>query len=480
MAAVYAVRRGHAGGVQKVLAMKVLLPHLAADPRFVEMFLDEARIAAQIQHPNVVQMFDVGEHEGRPFMVMEYLRGQSLSSVLRRVDDLPRPILYGILANAAAGLHGAHEALDHEGRPLGVVHRDVSPQNVHVGYDGQVKVVDFGIARASGRITTTRTGEVKGKLDYLAPEQLHKRVEVDRRADLWALGVMSWQSLTGQHLFRGETDADTMFNVLNREIPDVQSVSPDVSDDVAGCVMRCIARDPDARPESAAEVAQVFARAAQEGAFSTDRLRELMVARFAAQRATEEERLAAALRESPPGPLHEDEASSGRVKVALEAPPEKPRRIWIPIAALLAIGILASAVLTFVAIDSDPPVTQAAPAPARRISIELDESVRFALVDGRLHEERPLSIEIAPGTTKELRLVGVSGGEERHEIGVEHDGRRLAMLPPAVEPLESARAAVSDPPRRRPNVRRAPRVEEPVERAPSKVSGMDGLLDIPL
>jgi serine/threonine-protein kinase len=473
MAAVYAVRR-HAGAVNKVLAMKVLLPHLAADPRFVEMFLDEARIAAQIQHPNVVQMFDVGEHKGRPFMVMEYLRRQSLAAVLRK-EDLPRAILFGIFASAASGLHGAHEATDLEGRPLGIVHRDVSPQNVHVGYDGQVKVVDFGIARAAGRITTTRTGEVKGKLDYLAPEQLHKRVEIDRRADLWALGVMAWQAIAREHLFRGETDADTMFNVLNKEPPDIQGIASDLPDEVAACIMQCLARDPDARPESASKVAEVFAHAAR---FSSEDLREVMSSRFAVPRAVEEERLAAAMRESPPGPLVEDEASSGRVKVELGTEPPPKRRWVLPAIAGAVLVIALGAAATIVAMDGETVAPE--PAALRQIRIELDDSVRFALVDGRLHEERPLAIEIEFGRTRELRLVGVSGREERHTIGAEHDGRRLSVTEVAAVPVEPETPLVENERRRRPTVRRRPEPEPHEEREPSKVSGMDGLLDIPL
>jgi serine/threonine-protein kinase len=440
------------------------------------MFLDEARIAAQIQHPNVVQMFDVGEHKGRPFMVMEYLRGQSLAAVLRK-EDLPRPILFAIFANAAAGLHGAHEAVDLEGRPLGIVHRDVSPQNVHVGYDGQVKVVDFGIARAAGRITTTRTGEVKGKLDYLAPEQLHKRVDIDRRTDLWALGVMAWQAIAREHLFRGETDADTMFNVLNKEAPDIQGIASDLPDEVAACIMQCLARDPDGRPESAARVAGVFAHAAR---CSNEDLRELMSSRFAVPRAVEEERLASAMRESPPGPLIEDEASSGRVKVELSGEPP-PKRRWILPVLGGAVIVIASAMAAFVAMSGET----AAPEPAaalRQIRIELDDTVRFAIVDGRLHEERPLAIEMASGETRELRLVGVSGTEERHTIGVEHDGRRLSVsaIAEAPEEQEAPLAIENERNRRRAVRRRAEPEPEPSERAPSKVSGMDGLLDIPL
>jgi serine/threonine protein kinase len=193
MAAVYlARRRFEVGGLGKLVAVKVVLPHLR-DREFVTMFLDEVRVAVAIAHTNVVQVLDVGECDGWPYMVMEYLRGQSLDRVVRRARDqrivADGPILMA-LAQAAAGLHAAHETVGDDGEPLGIVHRDVTPRNIHVGYDGCTKIVDFGIAASRGKIVKTQPGVVKGTLHYMPPEMISRAHRVDRRADVWSFGVV--------------------------------------------------------------------------------------------------------------------------------------------------------------------------------------------------------------------------------------------------------------------------------------------------
>ena len=302
MAAVYAVRREGLAGFDKLLAMKLLLPHLASERRFVDMFLDEARVAAHLQHPNLAQVFDSGVHRGLPYLVMEFLHGKSLSQCQERALELGRPLsqpfLLSVLAAAAAGLHAAHETKSAQGTSLGIVHRDVSPQNIHVGYDGQVKMVDFGIAVAAGRLSSTRTGEVKGKLGFVAPEQLDQRRPIDRRTDLWALGVVAWEAFAGRRLFWGESASETVWKVLNGPIRPVVELSPAVPAEVARVVARCLARDAAQRPATADEVAQVFLAAMSPGAgphvveemealFALDRLSEL--AQFASFKATPRE-----------------------------------------------------------------------------------------------------------------------------------------------------------------------------------------------
>ncbi len=269
MAAVYAVRREGPGGFDKLLALKMMLPHLAAERRYVDMFLDEARIASQLQHVNLAQVFDTGEHGGVPYLVMEFLSGKSWSECLRRAGDRGEPVsvelVCGVLGEAAKGLHAAHEATDANGAPLNVVHRDVSPQNIHVGYDGHVKVVDFGIALASGRLDVTRTGEVKGKMAYVSPEMLDRQQPVDRRADIWALGVMAWEIFSGDRLFHSDVDARTMANVLQAPIAPLATVAPKVPKAVAAVVDQCLQRDVARRPPTAAHVAQAFRPFAVDG-----------------------------------------------------------------------------------------------------------------------------------------------------------------------------------------------------------------------
>ncbi|WP_053235858.1 serine/threonine-protein kinase [Sandaracinus amylolyticus] len=261
MAVVYAARRTGIGGFDKVVALKLMSPAMVTERRYVDMFLDEARIAARIDHPNVVQVFEVGEHEQLPFLVMEFVQGVAFTDVLRATPPPPLAIRAAILAGAARGLHAAHETLGADGAPLGLVHRDVSPHNVLVGFDGRVKVADFGIAAARGRITHTASGELKGKMSYLAPEQITRERTTDRRADVWSLGVMTWETFALRRLFAGDDDAQRMFAVLRAPIPDLREIDPEVPVEIAEITARALSRDVDARLATAEELA-----AALEGA----------------------------------------------------------------------------------------------------------------------------------------------------------------------------------------------------------------------
>ena len=198
MATVYLARLSGAGGFQRFVAIKRLHPHLANDQEFVQMFLDEARLAARLHHPNVVPILEIGESPQGYYLVMEYVEGDTLARLLARAagqgQRLPTPIALRILIDSMAGLHGAHELRDDRGSLLGLVHRDVSPQNVLVGIDGVSRITDFGVARAASRISATRVGQLKGKLAYMAPEQA-TGADIDRRADVFSAGVMIWETL---------------------------------------------------------------------------------------------------------------------------------------------------------------------------------------------------------------------------------------------------------------------------------------------
>src|SRR6201996_1961668 len=212
MASVHLARMDGPGGFQKWVAIKKIHPHLVEDESFVQMFLDEARVAARISHPNVATVFDLGKHDETYWIAMEYLHGEPLREVMRRTEELaaPMPPEIGcrVIADAAEGLHAAHELLGKNGEKLGLVHRDVTPHNLFVTYEGTTKVVDFGIAKFSSRMSSTRAGTLKGKLAYMSPEQVHGE-QIDRRTDLFALGVVLWELTTGQRLFRSESDLDT-------------------------------------------------------------------------------------------------------------------------------------------------------------------------------------------------------------------------------------------------------------------------------
>jgi serine/threonine protein kinase len=208
-------------GFSRTVALKRLHKQFASDPEFVAMFLDEARLAARIQHPNVVTTLDVVASGGELFLVMEYVPGESVARISRalreRRETLPLHILSAIITGVLHGLHAAHEAKDERGQPLGIVHRDISPQNVLVGADGVARVLDFGVAKAAGRLQTTREGEIKGKLSYMPPEQLRGGV-VERRSDVYAVGIMLWELVTGERLFSGVNEGAIVAKVLEARI----------------------------------------------------------------------------------------------------------------------------------------------------------------------------------------------------------------------------------------------------------------------
>jgi serine/threonine-protein kinase len=248
------------GRFRRTVAIKRLHPHLATEREFVSMLLDEARLAASVVHPNVVPTLDVVSERGEVFVVMEYVHGESLSKLLRaaRRDDTPPPpaVTSAILCGVLHGLHAAHEARDEKGVPLGLVHRDVSPHNVLVGQDGIARLVDFGVAKAAGRLHTTQDGKVKGKLAYMAPEQLRGEA-LDRRSDVYAAGVVLWEMLTGKRLFGADSEGETVTNVLERvvEPPSAHAEIPSAVDDV---VLRAVARNPAKRFEDARQMARAL------------------------------------------------------------------------------------------------------------------------------------------------------------------------------------------------------------------------------
>ena len=243
-------------GFSRTVAIKRLHAHLSEDPDFVAMFLDEARLAARIHHPNVIQTLDIESSEGELFVVLDYVHGDSLSRLLRESRRLGEPVtseLVGaILFGALQGLHAAHEARDARGEPLELVHRDVSPHNVLVGTDGIARVLDFGVAKARGRAQETRVGQFKGKLAYMAPEQL--RGTVTRRTDVFAASVVLWEALTGVRLFTGE-DNEVIDRLLHKRIPSPRTHAPFVTPDLEGVVMRGLERDPSRRFATALDMA---------------------------------------------------------------------------------------------------------------------------------------------------------------------------------------------------------------------------------
>lgn len=258
MATVYLARSENEAGFEKIVALKVIHDHLAGEKSFVDMFLDEARIAANINHPNVCTVFDFGVDKGIYYLAMEYLLGEPLGRIIRtiakrqkkeEVKELPW-YLARVLADACEGLHAAHELTDATGRHLGVVHRDVSPENIIVTYDGAVKLVDFGVAKAAQRIHETKVNKIKGKFAYVSPEQV-QNMDLDRRTDLWGVGVCLWESLTLRRLFRRDSDAATLLAVVHDEIPPPSMLRGWVPPELDEIVLRALHREPEDRYPSA-------------------------------------------------------------------------------------------------------------------------------------------------------------------------------------------------------------------------------------
>ncbi len=231
-------------GFSRTVAIKRLHAQFARDPEFVSMFLDEARLAARIRHPNVVPTLDVVATDGELFLVMEYVAGESLARLVRTAAGMgqlvPPRIVIAIMCGVLRGLHAAHEATNERGEPLGIVHRDVSPQNVLVGIDGQARVLDFGVAKAAGRLQTTRDGKLKGKLAYMSPEQLRGK-SVDRRTDVFAASAVLWESLTGRRLFRGDNEGAIITQILEGNVvPPSTVLVPGEADDATLAAIRAV------------------------------------------------------------------------------------------------------------------------------------------------------------------------------------------------------------------------------------------------
>ncbi len=267
MATLFLGRRGGAAGFSRHVAIKVVHPHLGRDSSFVRMFVDEAKLSARINHPNVVHVEELGEADGTHFLVMEYVHGCSLSDMLKALSRIGRkmaPNLSVWLAmKVLEGLHAAHELRDGERELLNVVHRDVSPQNVLIAQTGNVKLIDFGIAKARGRQQQTATGALKGKLSYMPPEQAYGQ-PLDRRADIYALGIVLWEMLTMRRLFKSDNDLAMIDEVRNPRVSPPSAYSPEIPPALDAAVMWALTPDKDGRPATALELRRRLAEAAPE------------------------------------------------------------------------------------------------------------------------------------------------------------------------------------------------------------------------
>jgi serine/threonine-protein kinase len=364
-------------GFRKLLVVKRIHKHLSSDPDFVAMFLDEARLAALLDHPNCVHTIEVGEVNGQHFMAMEYLHGRGLERLLRQAIKsqslLPVPIVVRIIADALDGLSYAHELTGLDGKPLGIVHRDISPQNIFVTYTGVVKLLDFGIAKAETNIVETRTGIVKGKYAYIAPEQARGN-KVDGRADLWSMGVVLWELLTARRLFKGTNEIATLHETLSREIVSPSVHNPEVPPEIDEAVHRALQRKVENRYASAAEFKEALEKWLRSLPDRPDRssIAAMMNERFGDVIKADKERLAACLEAVSRDAASIERlvtrsdsllSSSGQFPAMLSGqfaaltpsqvslirdtaqPAERPKRLrpWLPVGMIVAAGTLAAA-----------------------------------------------------------------------------------------------------------------------------------------
>lgn len=267
MARIYIARTKGIGDFERHVVLKMILPERASDKHSVDMFLDEARLAAALNHQNVAQVFEVGQEGGNHYLAMEYVHGQDLRAVLAKAGQtgtrIPIELALAIVAGAAAGLHHAHDRRSPDGAPLGIVHRDVSPSNIMIGYDGAVKLLDFGIAKASARSVETQSGIIKGKFAYMSPEQCRGR-EVDRRSDVFSLGIILYEITTQHRCFRADSDFDTMHRIVTGDVVRPSRLVAGYPAQLEKIVMTALATDPARRyPSCSALLEDIEAFASQ-------------------------------------------------------------------------------------------------------------------------------------------------------------------------------------------------------------------------
>jgi serine/threonine-protein kinase len=436
MGEVYLARTVAMGGFERLVALKLCHPQLLDDPEFVAMFLDEARIAASIRHPNVVGTLDVAQEDDALYMVMEYVEGASLASLLRRAaHPVDIPCLIRVCVDALRGLHAAHELRDHEGRPANVIHRDVTPQNLLVGLDGMSRLTDFGVAKAEARATVTKEGSVKGKLGYLAPEQLKGR-PLDRRVDLFAAGVVVWEALVGRRLFRGATDADTVGQVLAAPIHPPSTLRSDVPASLDAVVMKALVREPDDRFATAEALAAALESAvtpashATVGAWVRAQAGDELEARH--QRSSSPSSAPPLAPAAPPdGPtqvsrveeLELDDPTAERAPDAVSsvwdvARPRGPRVTWSWIAALGGVVLVAAAVGVLASGDPDSaPADGGAPdaAPPRVAPVSTAPASRVTVTEPAVVAPVVAPVVVAPATPPSAVDAPASQGVEPSE-----------------------------------------------------------------
>ncbi len=488
MAEIWLARQSGLRGFEKLVVIKRMTRKLANDPEYLEMFFSEAQLAAGLNHPNVVQIFDLGEHEDTPYIVMEYLDGEDLHSVRRAAQKLGRPMPDAFAAKyialAAEGLHYAHTRVGHDGRPLQIVHRDVSPQNLVCTMDGGLKVVDFGIAKLAS--TATFSGKIKGKLAYMSPEQARGE-ELDARSDVFALGVVMFELLTRTRLTPKLNDLQLLDFMASDEPFDVPSARrEDLPGDLEAIISRALARRREDRFQSARELQDALESwlVAQKYAVTANDLRDWLRDVFAARIVDRRKLIDAALHMDTVSPsaahdlakLAQRDSTGSR---STSASPLRPRKVLpLAIAAGVAIAVIAGGIAFWPKSSTAEPVAETAPLPPPPKPVVVEppppapkeepKVVRQVLIidtvptgaaltiDGESRGNAPQTIEdLAMGTvTIEAVLDGYARG--KREVTLEQGERVRVEL------------ALTALPKRQPNI--VKKTPAAVKAAPGKLS----------
>lgn len=468
MAEILLARARGPEGFARAVVLKRILPHLAKNPRFRTMFLDEARVMAGIHHSNVVNVHELHEEGDELWLVMDYLEGESLASVIRAaVGDsraLPAGLMAFVVAEACAGLHAAHEAKGPDGSPLGLVHRDVSPQNLFLTYDGHVRLLDFGIAHAAGRGTETEAGQIKGKFAYMSPEQCRGQV-LDRRSDVFALGIVLFEATTQRRLFMRDSDMQTMRAVCKEPIADPTEEVDGYPAALAAVVRRALLRDRAQRFESAQAMEQALRSAlAEQETHPRAALAALMRALFA-ERIEDKAEMLRTLRMGEGTPAVAEAETRLEVTVPTAAPAlavgssddtasgsEAPRSLLGVAAALVAVVALAAGG-TLVAGDAVAVAETATLPEWITVHVETTPPGVEVRLRGEVVGTTPLSIPLPPSDEPMVLVAARDGYETVEQEVVPNVSQRFALR---LTPATSASASSTAPPVRAP-VKTAPK-----------------------
>lgn len=464
MANVYLARSQGAAGFERLAAIKLLHRHLSSDEQFVQMFFDEARVAARIHHPNVVPILDLGTEREQLFMVMDYVEGDTLAAVQRMAINLQRAVPVGIvlriILDALAGLECAHELRGPDGAPLNVVHRDVSPQNILVGVDGVARLVDFGIARAERRLALTSVGTLKGKAPFMAPEQLEGR-PVDRRADLFSMAVTLWESLALRRLYPQRSDAETVGRANRVPYRPLRGLMGHVPPEVDPICAKGLAYDPSARFATAGEFADAL-ETELRGHIATHRQVAAFMSVVATEKVQRERNAVRAISQAPAAPAPSvHPTAGGRSKrynsgvqplprfdtpapIAVPPPPAMPDLSSLPdLAAMSGMNDLPDLPDLDVATSVSHMTPSVAPVRGRpaveattRVGVGAPPKARANIANAPLVEPEPLSVRPGNGVQVVKQRVGT------------HVGPPPPPTKRATPAMGSAAGAIAAPPRK--------------------------------